>query len=74
MVHFRQDDVLEASAGVRRLFIHGNDDQWAASEVIEARLAGYPRTAVHVIDGPHNLVVAQPKLTAQLITEHVGAR
>lgn len=73
MVHFRQDDVLDASAGMRRLFIHGNDDQWAASEVIEARLAGYPSTTVHVIDGPHNLVVAQPKMTARLIIEHVGA-
>ncbi len=29
MVHFRQDDVLEASGKMRRLFIHGDDDQWA---------------------------------------------
>ena len=71
MVDFRQDDLLEASATTRRLFIHGRHDDWAGPAAIEARLAGYERTTVRVIDGPHNLVVAEPKRTAALMLGHL---
>jgi pimeloyl-ACP methyl ester carboxylesterase len=73
MVHFRQDDVLDASGDMPRLFIHGDDDQWAPPEAIERPLARYANTTVRVIEGPHNLVVAQPEVTAALIVEHLGA-
>jgi pimeloyl-ACP methyl ester carboxylesterase len=73
MVRFRQDDVLEASGGMRRLFIHGDDDQWAGPEAIEKPLAKYANTTVRVIEGPHNLVVARAERTAALIIEHEGA-
>jgi pimeloyl-ACP methyl ester carboxylesterase len=73
MVHFRQDDVLDASGEMRRLFIHGDDDQWAPAEAIEKSLAKYANTTVRVIEGPHNLVVAQAAMSAALIVEHLGA-
>jgi pimeloyl-ACP methyl ester carboxylesterase len=73
MVHFRQDDALDASGDMARLFIHGDDDQWAPPEAIEKPLAKYANTTVRVIEGPHNLVVAQPEATASLIVEHLGA-
>jgi pimeloyl-ACP methyl ester carboxylesterase len=71
MVHFRQDDALQASGDMRRLFIHGDDDQWAAPEAIEKPLARYPNSNVTVIEGPHNLVVARAEKTAELIIEHL---
>lgn len=74
MVHFRQDDLLDASADLARLFIHGDDDQWAPPEAVEKPLAPYEHTVLHVIDGPHNLVAARTKETAALIVAHVGAR
>ena len=74
MVHFRQDDLLDASGELRRLFIHGDDDQWARSETLEQPLAKYANTTVRVIDGPHNLVVARAERTAALIIDHLGAR
>jgi len=74
MVHFRQDEVLDASGEMQRLFIHGSDDQWAAPEAIEKPLAKYANTTVRVIEGPHNLVVARAERTAALIVEHLGAR
>jgi pimeloyl-ACP methyl ester carboxylesterase len=73
MVRFRQDDVLEASGTMRRLFIHGDDDQWAGPEAIEKPLAKFANTTVRVIEGPHNLVVARAERTAALIIEHEGA-
>jgi pimeloyl-ACP methyl ester carboxylesterase len=72
MVYFRQDEALEAGASMRRLFIHGDDDQWAGPEAIEKPLARYPSTRVEVIEGPHNLVVAQAERTAELIVEHLS--
>lgn len=72
MVYFRQDEALEAGATMRRLFIHGDDDQWAGPEAIEKPLARYPNTRVEVIEGPHNLVVAQPDETARLIIGHLS--
>ncbi|HXW38960.1 MAG TPA: alpha/beta fold hydrolase, partial [Acidimicrobiales bacterium] len=32
MVHYRQDAALDASGEMRRLFIHGDDDQWAGPQ------------------------------------------
>jgi len=72
MVHFRQEDVLEASGTMRRLFIHGDDDQWAPPAAVEERLGKYPRTTVKVINGPHNLVVAEPRKMAALILGHLA--
>jgi pimeloyl-ACP methyl ester carboxylesterase len=72
MVRYRQDDALEASGEMRRLFIHGDDDQWAAPGMIEKPLAKYANTTIRVIEGPHNLVVAQAERTAALIIEHLG--
>jgi len=72
MVHYRQDEALEASGDRPRLFIHGDDDQWAGPEAIENPLSRYPATRVEVIEGPHNLVVAQPRRTAELIAWHLG--
>ncbi len=73
MVHYRQDEVLEASGQMRRLFIHGDDDQWAAPETVEKPLARYPNTTMEIIEGPHNLVMAQAQRTAELIVGHLGA-
>ena len=74
MVYLRQDDLLDASGEMRRLFIHGDDDQWDPPEAIEEPLARYANTTVRVIEGPHNLAVARPKQTAALIIEHLGSR
>ena len=71
-MHFRQDEVLDASGEMRRLFIHGSDDQWAGPEAIEKPLARYANTSVQVIEGPHNLVVAEAERTAALIVEYLG--
>jgi pimeloyl-ACP methyl ester carboxylesterase len=71
MVHLRQDDLLDASGEMRRLFIHGSDDQWARPEAIKKPLAKYPNTTVRVIEGPHNLVSAEVAVTAGIITEHL---
>jgi pimeloyl-ACP methyl ester carboxylesterase len=73
MVRYRQDDALEASGEMRRLFIHGDDDQWAAPEAIEKPLAKYANTTVRVIEGPHNLVVAQAERTASTHHRAPGA-
>jgi pimeloyl-ACP methyl ester carboxylesterase len=74
MVHFRQEEALEASGTMRRLFIHGDDDQWAPPSAVENRLGKYPRTTVRVISGPHNLVVADPREMAKLISDHLVGR
>lgn len=71
MIRFRQDESLDASGEMRRLFIHGSDDQWAGLEAIEGALAKYPQTTVRVIEGPHNLVAAQAKRTAAIIIDHL---
>jgi len=73
MVHFRQEDALEASGTIRRLFIHGDDDQWAPPTAVEERLEKFTRTTVSVMGGPHNLVVAEPRRTAALILGHLAA-
>jgi pimeloyl-ACP methyl ester carboxylesterase len=73
MVHYRQQEPLRASGGVRRLFVHGGEDKWAGAETVGAALDPYPLTDLRIIDGaPHNLAVAEPARTAQLILEHMG--
>ena len=42
MVRYRQDDALEASGEMRRLFIHGDDDQWAGPEALASRSRATP--------------------------------
>jgi pimeloyl-ACP methyl ester carboxylesterase len=75
MVHYRLQEPLKASGGVRRLFVHGSDDQWASAEAVRAALDPYPRSDLRIIDGaPHNLAVAEPARTADLILEHLGLR
>ncbi len=72
MVRFRQDEALKATGELRRLFIHGTHDEWATAEALGAPLARYPNTRLEVIEGPHNLVVAEPERTAELIAGHLG--
>jgi pimeloyl-ACP methyl ester carboxylesterase len=75
MVHYRLQEPLKASAGVRRLFVHGSDDQWASAEAVRAALDPYPLSDLRIIAGaPHNLAVAEPARTAGLILEHLGLR
>jgi pimeloyl-ACP methyl ester carboxylesterase len=74
MVHYRLGDPLRASGEMRRLFIHGGDDQWAATDVVREALWPFPRTDFRVIErAPHNLAVAEPARTAALILDHVGS-
>jgi pimeloyl-ACP methyl ester carboxylesterase len=74
MVHYRLDEPLRASGGVRRLFIHGGDDQWAGPEAVREAIRPFPLSEIEVIEGaPHNLAVAEPERTAALILGHVEA-
>jgi pimeloyl-ACP methyl ester carboxylesterase len=74
MVHYRLQDPLRASGEMRRLFIHGGDDQWASTDVVREALRPYARTDFRVIEhAPHNLAVADPTRTAALILDHVGS-
>jgi pimeloyl-ACP methyl ester carboxylesterase len=73
MVDYRLQEPLKASGGMRRLFIHGGDDQWASVDVVREALEPYPLTDLRIIDGaPHNLAVAEPERTAALIIDHMG--
>jgi pimeloyl-ACP methyl ester carboxylesterase len=73
MVYYRLQEPLRASGGVRRLFVHGSDDQWAGVETVRAAVGTYPLTDFRMIDGaPHNLAVAEPARTATLILAHLG--
>jgi pimeloyl-ACP methyl ester carboxylesterase len=73
MVDYRLQEPLKASGGMRRLFIHGGDDQWASVDVVREALEPYPLTNLRIIDGaPHNLAVAEPERTAALIIDHMG--
>ncbi|MGH9047759.1 MAG: alpha/beta fold hydrolase, partial [Acidimicrobiales bacterium] len=71
MVHFRQDEALESSAQMPRLFIHGADDRWAGAQAMRAPLAKYQNSSLEVIEGPHNLVVADPARTAGVIAGYL---
>jgi pimeloyl-ACP methyl ester carboxylesterase len=72
MVHNRLDEPLAASGTRRRLFVHGGDDQWATADDVRAALAPYPDSELHVVDGaPHNLAVAEPDRTADLILTYL---
>jgi pimeloyl-ACP methyl ester carboxylesterase len=74
MVHYRLEDPLRASGEMRRLFIHGGDDQWASTDVVREALRPYAHTDFRVIEhAPHNLAVADPAPTAALILDHVGS-
>jgi pimeloyl-ACP methyl ester carboxylesterase len=74
MVHYRLQDPLRASGGVRRLFIHGGDDQWASIDVVREALRPYPLSDLQEIEhAPHNLAVAEPERTATLILDHVNS-
>jgi pimeloyl-ACP methyl ester carboxylesterase len=74
MVHYRLQDPLRASGGMRRLFIHGADDQWASTDVVREALSPYPLSDLRVIEhAPHNLAVAEPEPTAALILDHVNS-
>jgi pimeloyl-ACP methyl ester carboxylesterase len=72
MVRYRLEDPLRASGEMRRLFIHGADDQWATAESVRLALAPYPHSSFRVVEhGPHNLAVAEPERTAALILDHL---
>jgi pimeloyl-ACP methyl ester carboxylesterase len=74
MVHYRLQEPLRASGEMRRLFIHGGDDQWASTDVVRDALRPYASTDFQVIEhAPHNLAVAEPAPTAALILDHVGS-
>lgn len=74
MVHYRLQDPLRVSGGVRRLFVHGGNDQWATADAVREALRPYVHTDFRVIEhAPHNLVVAEPARTAALILDHVGS-
>ena len=75
MVHYRLQEPLKMSGRVRRLFVHGSDDQWASAEAVRAALDPYPLSDLRIIAGaPHNLVVAESARTADLILQHLGLR
>lgn len=72
MVHYRLDEPLEASGDKPRLFIHGDDDEWATSDAVRRALAPYPQSELRTVEnGPHNLAVAEPERTAALILDHL---
>jgi pimeloyl-ACP methyl ester carboxylesterase len=74
MVRYRLQEPLRASGGVRRLFIHGGDDQWAPPDVVREALRPFALSDLEVIaHAPHNLAVAEPARTAELIRNHVGS-
>jgi pimeloyl-ACP methyl ester carboxylesterase len=75
MVHYRLGEPLRASGRARRLFLHGGADQWAPPEAVREAIAAFPLSDLVVIDdAPHNLAVAEPGRTANLILDHVGMK
>jgi pimeloyl-ACP methyl ester carboxylesterase len=75
MVDYRLQEPLRASGGMRRLFIHGGDDQWAPPGVVREAIHPFPLSELRVIESaPHNLAVVEPERTAALILDHVGVR
>ena len=73
MVDYRLEGPLRSSGDMRRLFIHGGDDQWAPPEAVATAIAPYPLSVLRVIaDAPHNLAVVEPTRTAAMILEHLG--
>jgi pimeloyl-ACP methyl ester carboxylesterase len=75
MVHYRQQGPLQASGNMRRLFLHGEDDEWASTAAVREALEPFARTELRVMErAPHNLAVAEPERTASLMLDYLGLR
>jgi pimeloyl-ACP methyl ester carboxylesterase len=60
---------------VRRLFIHGGDDQWSSAEDVQNAIEPFALSDLRVIDNaPHNLAVAEPARTATLMLDFLGVK
>jgi pimeloyl-ACP methyl ester carboxylesterase len=74
MVEYRLQGPLEASGQLRRLFIHGDDDQWSSAEAVQQAIRPFAHSDFRSIrNAPHNLAVAEPPRTAKLMLEFLGA-
>jgi pimeloyl-ACP methyl ester carboxylesterase len=75
MVEYRLEGPLKASGQVRRLFIHGDDDQWSSTKAVQQAIRPFAHSDLRSIgNAPHNLAVAEPALTATLMLEFLGVR
>jgi pimeloyl-ACP methyl ester carboxylesterase len=74
MLRFPSGTSLTKSATMRRLFIHGSEDQWSSADAVRPSLESFPATRFDVIEGaPHNVVVAFPAETAQILLDYLAA-
>lgn len=72
MIENRLDELVFASADKRRLFLHGSEDRWCATDIVRRVVGGFRRTRLVVVEGgQHNLVVTEPRRTASEIMEHL---
>jgi len=75
MVEYRLENPLQASAWIRRLYIHGGDDQWSSADDVQSAIEPFALSELRVIDNaPHNLAVAEPARTAALMLDFLGVR
>ena len=62
MLRYPYEASLTQSGALRRLFIHGSQDQWSSSDALREALGPFPATEFAVVDGaPHNVVVTGPR-------------
>jgi pimeloyl-ACP methyl ester carboxylesterase len=73
MVHNPQTQILKDSGEMRRLFIHGDKDEWQDAEIVQAALRPYPKSEFKIIPNVgHNVVVLKPDVTLELIEAYLS--
>jgi pimeloyl-ACP methyl ester carboxylesterase len=74
MIYFNQTPLIEATAGLPRLFIHGDRDKWSAVQDLGTLMGEYPKTELQILPGvEHNTVVISPKQTADYILDYLSS-
>lgn len=74
MLEFDYNDALECTSDKPRLFVHGDRDSWVTSERVRQAIASFQRSELKVLrDTPHNIVVTEPKQTADVIRGFLGS-
>jgi pimeloyl-ACP methyl ester carboxylesterase len=72
MLHNPQTKLLEDSGKMKRLFIHGETDEWQSARVVQDIVEQYKNSTFKLIkDTGHNTVVLKPEITSQLILEYL---
>jgi pimeloyl-ACP methyl ester carboxylesterase len=73
MVYNPQTQLLKESGNLRRLFIHGDSDEWQDAATVKEALKTYENSEFKIVpDTGHNVVVLKPEIATALILEYLG--